>query len=459
MTEERIIRRSDKEAGAEALPCDACVVGGGTAGIAAAVAAARHGARTVLLEQGGTLGGTQTGGLVTPMMRSQIGEDPLVLGLHAELLRRYAEREPDWGEKTSDYLFFNPVTLACLFDDLVSEAGVDVRFETVLVDVERREQRLTHLTAVTPTGPLRVEAQVYIDCTGDADLAYLAGLPLFSGRAGDARNQPMALRFLMADVDLERLQAFMIERDENFTPRLPRFEIGYGELKNSPLADLVEQAIAAGVLERDDLGYFQLFAMLGRPGEVAFNCPRIHGLSPLDSRDRSEAWQRGRAMIHRIATFCGRYLPGFEAAYISMIAPMLGVRESRRLKGAYVLTGEDIYGCVKFEDGVACNNYPVDIHDPDGKDTTMKHLPPGEYHSIPYRSLLPAEPLNLLAAGRNLSATFEAQASVRIQPVCRALGEAAGAAAALSVQQEILPTALDPQILRETLRKAGCRVD
>jgi hypothetical protein len=241
--------------------------------------------------------------------------------------------------------------------------------------------------------------------------------------------------------------------------RPPLFEIGTGEAKNTPLGPLIKEAIKAGILAEDDLGYLQFFSMLGRPGELAFNCPRIAGLSATDAWDLSKAHQIGRKKIRRIAAFFKKYVGGFENSYIGTVAPMMGVRESRRIVGDYTLTEDDFVLEARFPDAIARNSYPIDIHtakSPTG--LVMKHLEPGHYHEIPYRCLLPLGIENLLVAGRCLSATFAAQAAVRIQQNCRAFGEAAGLAAAMAVESKTTPRLVDVSELRRRLNAGGAQI-
>jgi hypothetical protein len=237
----------------------------------------------------------------------------------------------------------------------------------------------------------------------------------------------MTLRFMMGGLDLETLAAtwpWLFRFNQN-----GHLEAGYMEAQEGPLGPTIAEAIARGVLEPEDLGYFQVFTMNGRPGELAFNCPRIAGLDPLDPFELSEAYRVGRAKIARVAAFVRGWFPGCEEGYVSGIAPLIGIRESRRVVGEYVLTAEDHASGAKFDDVVARNRYPVDIHLKTGVD--FRPYAPGEWHDIPYRSLVVRGFENLWVAGRCLSADFVAQSAVRIQPVCRSMGEAAGAAAAL----------------------------
>ncbi|HBG48724.1 MAG TPA: FAD-dependent oxidoreductase, partial [Cyanobacteria bacterium UBA9971] len=184
-----------------------------------------------------------------------------------------------------------------------------------------------------------------------------------------------------------------------------------------------------GVLKEEDAAYFQVFSIPGQKNSIAFNCPRISSdkeLDPLNAEDVSYAYKQGRKQIRRLAEFCKKYLSGFEEAYVSQIAPQLGVRDSRRINGLYKLTEEDILNAKKFDNKVAKSNYPVDVHAKEKGKNELKHLPPDQYYEIPLESLIPENIENLLVVGRCISTTFKAQASIRIQPNCWSMGEYAG---------------------------------
>ncbi len=443
-----------------AAHCDVLVCGGGTAGVVAAITAARAGADTLVIEQLGQLGGTQSAAWVTPMMPNKILEENLTHGLNDEILHRAAQLDPPPTDKTGDLLWFNPVTLAFVLDDLLAEAGGRVLYHTVISDAIVENGALAGVVVENKSGRQRISARVTIDCTGDADVALRAGVPCAAGDPDDGHNQPMSLRFALANVDQERAAAFLAdELGMACYARPPLFEIGAGEAKNTPLGPLICRAVEEGTLAEDDLGYLQFFSMLGRPGELAFNCPRISGLSATDAWDLSKAQTVGRQKIRRIARFFKSYVKGFEDSYIGTVAPMVGVRESRRIVGDYTLTEEDYLTEARFPDAVARNSYPIDIHSVKAKGgLIMKHLPPGHYHEIPYRCLLPVGVENLLVAGRCLSATFAAQAAVRIQQNCRAFGEAAGLAAVLSLEQGVPPRRIDTDELRRRLNAQGAQI-
>ncbi len=443
-----------------AAECGVLVCGGGTAGVVAAMAAARAGADVLVVDQLGQLGGTQSAAWVTPMMPNKILTENLTHGLNDDILRRAAEYDPPPTDKSGDLLWFNPITLTLVLDDLLAEAGGRVLYHTWISDAIVKNGALAGIVIENKSGRQRIQARVTIDCTGDADVAFRAGVPCVSGDPEEGRNQPMSLRFALAGVDQERAAAFLAdELGMNCYARPPLFEIGTGEAKNTPLGPLICAAVAEGVLAEDDLGYLQFFSMLGRPGELAFNCPRLAGLSATDAWDLSRAQTIGRQKIRRIARFFKTFVRGFEHSYIGTVAPMVGIRESRRIVGDYTLTEQDYLLEARFQDAVARNSYPIDIHSTKAKGgLIMKHLPPGHYHEIPYRCLLPVGIENLLVAGRCLSATFAAQAAVRIQQNCRALGEAAGLAAVLALEQEVTPRGVDTDELRRRLNAQGAQI-
>lgn len=438
------------------------VCGGGTAGAAAGIASARAGAKTLIVEQLGALGGTQTQGWVTPQMPNYVGLHKLSRGLNLEILKRQGELQPA-GELDHGDDWYDPIALAMVLDRLAAEAGAECLFNATLVGVKREGQRIEAVEVAARGGRFWLEANEFIDCTGDAELSALAGAELMVGDE-TGEHQPMTLRFAMGNVDIDRLRDGAPEILRLNTPEY--VECGYGEAKEGSMGPRVQEAIAAGVLEEDDLGYFQFFSVNGRPHELAFNAPRIAGLDPLDPFAMSRAYAIGRAKIWRILGFARRYLPGFENAYVSAVAPLMGIRESRRVVGEYVLTEEDHGACRKFPNPVARNRYPVDIHLKKGLD--YRKYPPGEWHDIPYGSIVAKGIDNLWVAGRCLSATFVAQSAVRIQPVCRALGEAAGLAAALCAAQglsardlpyEELGPRLDLSVPAERIEDKGLRTE
>lgn len=439
------------------------VVGGGTAGAVAGIAAARQGLRTLVVEQLGFLGGTQTGALVTPMMPNQVGGRPLNGGIDAEINARLnALRESGvWHDGNRGW--FNPEALKLVLEELNVAAGAELLYFTVVEDVVMDGSGVRGIVVANKAGRSAILARRTIDCTGDGDVAFRAGVPCEGGDAETGTHQPFSVRFQLGNVDLARLAAFLrslgrsdvLEDAEGSAVPLLHSAMVWG--RGWPLEPLFRKAVQDGVLEERDGDYFQFFSMAGRPGELAFNCPRIsEEIDGTDPFHLTRAATRGRRAVQRYLAFCRRNLPGCEAAYLVATAPLVGVRESRRIRGEYCLTAEDVLGGRKFADAIARNNYPLDIHTVRGQDKLrLVHLPEGEYHEVPYRCLVPLHVEDLLVAGRCLSASFEAQSSVRIQSNCRAMGEAAAVACAMSLTQGIPPRRVAGEALRARLRELG----
>jgi hypothetical protein len=445
---------------------DVLVVGGGTAGSVAAIAAARSGAETVLTEDLGFLGGTQTAALVTPQMPNLMDQKPLNTGINCEINSRMAAIGAAATYSDGNTGWFDPEMLKYVLDDMVAESGAVVRLFTRFEDVILSGSEAVGAVFCSKQGRQAVLAKRIIDCSGDGDVAYRAGAQFESGDSLKSTNQPMSVRFNLANVDTARLIHFLeglgpIDKHpikKRTTHPLIHTAMVWGG--GWPLEPVFRTAVNDGILNESDGNYFQLFSVPGRPWELAFNCPRIpEKTAGTNVDDLSDAMRLGRQAIRRYLEFCRHFLPGCKDSYISVSATMAGIRETRRIKGLYQLTADDVLNGQKFEDAVARCNYPIDIHrDPGQEGGGLTHLRTREYYEIPYRCLVPAGIENLLIAGRCLSASFQAQASARIQPVCRALGQAAGVAAALSLKHDTSPAGLDGVMVRRELAASGANL-
>ncbi|THF88137.1 FAD-dependent oxidoreductase [Deinococcus sp. KSM4-11] len=416
---------------------DVIVAGGGTAGAMAGIAAARTGTRVLVIEALGSLGGTGTNGWVTPLMRNVSAGENLNRGLTDELKRRLDARGDGATDPGGNDNWSNPEGMKFVLEQMLLEAGGEVLYHTHVVQPSMNGEQIEALVVHNKGGLQAVRARVFIDATGDADVAALAGVPMRGGDL-DGVHQAMSLRFTLAGVDTARLCAFLQGQGQGQdSPQFMHFWMVWG--KNSTLEPLFRQAVSDGVLLERDGDYFQGFSVPGRPGEISFNCPRIRN----DLHDGADPWQLsaaqvdGREGIDRLTAFCRRYLPGCEAAFIGVVAPMVGIRESRRITGEYTLTLEDILDCARFADSICRNHYPVDIHSVRGGDRllhdregTAPYFARDAFHDIPLRCIVPVGVANLLVPGRAASSTFEAQSSIRVQQNCHTMGEAAGITAA-----------------------------
>ena len=438
---------------------DIAVVGGGTAGSVAGIAAARSGKRTLIIENQGFLGGSQTGGLVTPEMPVTIKGKSLITGLNSKINKELAKTGDAATFSDGNDGWFNPEALKCILEQMYSGYGGRILFYTRFIQPLLRNDGIESIIIFNKNGFSKVNARMVIDTSGDAEVAFSAGADCDEGD-NNGIHQPMSLRFIMGNINIERFLSFARENTDLQITELDNgfqlFTTAHIWDKGWRLEPLFTKAVDEGILERSDGDYFQIFSIPGRPGKIAFNCPRIPiELDGTNAEDLTRVQIEGKKSIHRIVCFCRKYLPGFENAFISQIAPLVGVRETRRIRGEYCLTADDVLNAVKFPDAVARNNYPIDIHKLSLAGVELLKLKSGEYYEIPYRCLVPLKIDNLFVAGRCISTTFEAQGSIRIQPVCRALGEAAGVAAAICIDKKVVPRQLDGTELRKILIDFG----
>jgi len=428
---------------------DVIVAGGGTAGSLAAIAAAREGARTLCVEQFGGLGGTTTFALVTPLLGHRLGKRMLVRGLSEEVSRRLEEMPG------GDGTFYDPEALKFVLEQMAVEAGVELLYFTLVTGAQVEGGVLRAVEVHNKSGRSVLAAKAFVDATGDADLAVLAGCPYESGRPEDGLNQSASLRFVVGGVDLEALAGWLQRHGVNAAP--PKLGFGFARGFNTPewMEEMLDQAAREGIFSDEEGGYIQFFSMPNRSGELFFNCPRIMKVNCARAEDLTHAQVEGRRLIPGIVEFCRRFMAGFDRAYVAWTAPMVGVRETRRILGEYVFSGDDVLSGAKFDDAVARTRYPIDVHFPDRPGVNIKHPPQGDYYEIPYRSLLPVRPDGLLVAGRCISATFEGQSAMRVVGPVRAIGQAAGIAAATAAARGIPPRQLDPRELRARLEEEG----
>ena len=421
----------------EGPSCDVLVCGGGVAGVAAAITAARAGAKTILIEKSTFLGGMATGALVTPMMKNAFTK-----GIFLEICDRLVKAGGGAVFKDGNPGWFNPEIYKIVLDEMCTEAGVEIFFDTQLVHANVNESednypRLRNVVVFNKNGFSSINAKEFIDTTGDGDLMHLSGVSYES-----KEKQAMSLRFMMGGINVNELGKWLETNDKSGDS--PVYYLDSGDIllstaftfeRDWALKSFFEKALKNNDLTKEDAEYFQIFSVPGAHDMIAFNCPRIK-----NNDDISGALITGRQMIKRISNFCRKYLPGFKSAYISQIAPNLGVRVTRRLVGQYRLTKDDVLSGKKFDDAIADSNWPIDIHpnlEVRNQKSEVRNPPKNDYYQIPLRSLLPKENeiKNLIVAGRCLSADFEAQSSARIQANCIAMGEAAGNLAAKRVKQ------------------------
>ena len=448
---------------------DVLVVGGGVSGCAAALAAARNGADVLVLEQNGYLGGTLTGCGVGPMMTFHAGEKQVILGIMEELVQELVRRGqspghvPDTKQFTSTITPFDAEGLKLLLDEKLAEAGCTVLFHTFVGAVQTEQGRITGLTVCNKDGLNTLSAKVYIDATGDGDVAAWAGAPMTKGRPEDGAAQPMTMTVKYCGVDTEKLKGYVIANPERFPKLSPHMEIFRQPVPVDleGFDDEFSGAKAAGELSirRENV----LMFATGRPGEYIMNTTRIVDHDATDAASLSEAEQIGRRQCAELDRFLRARVPGFEHAmleFTGFTGPTVGVRGSRQLVGCHTLTAEDILSCRAFEDRIAHSAYPIDIHNPKGEGTDSTFMTrKGTYYSIPYSIMICPQLDNLIVTGRCVSATFEAQAAIRTTPTVGAMGQAAGVAAAMAAAAEGNTREVNVQALQRTLVDQGAYLE
>ncbi len=422
---------------------DVLVVGSGAAGSTAAIAAARAGARTLLLERYGFLGGTSTlvldtfYGFYTPGSKSL----KVVGGIPDDVvgeLRSFSacfERPNTYGAGTG--VTYHPDYLKVVWEKLARRAGVRVLLHAWVQDVETSGGRVTAVIAATKAGLRRIAAKIVVDASGDADVCYHSGVPFeLAGERDPA--QTLTTTFRMVNVDLDtrkalpkgKLQELMAQAAESGRYDLPRRE---GSDHAMPVPGMTSTIMT------------RLASFERRDGRV---------VNATDPEFLSRAEIDGRLQALEYARFLRDCVPGYERAHLAGFGVQIGIRETRRIEGDYRLTRDDVLGARQFDDQIGLCGAPIEDHH-GGRDTKWNYLPDGTCVGIPYRTLLPRSVENVLVAGRCFSATHDAHASVRSMAQCMAMGQAAGTAAAMAAAAGTSPREVPVPELRGRLRAAG----
>lgn len=431
---------------------DVCVLGGGPAGAAAAICAARLGARVLLVEATGCLGGMGTSGLVTAFDPLANGEEMLVGGLMKEIvdtLYRQGELGPGMKPEiyAKAYMTWTPFRVEGykrLLDQLAVDAGVEVRFFTKLIDADAQHQRINGVVLHNIEGYRFIRAKTFIDCTGDAVLAALIGVPCREAGRDTAHIMPATLASLHANIDWDRVKAAKPNQWE-----------------------LIHHAVAAGHFTQPDRhlpGLSQVGQQVGY-----LNGGHMFNLNALRCRDLTSGSMLGRRLAKEYVEFYRKYVPGCEHIELVTTAALIGVRESRRIVGEYELTVDDYLARRKFPDTIGLFNKHIDVHPYDCSDAEWQRfcyeredkavcLQPGESFGIPYRILVPQGWENCWVAGRCASADVQTHGVIRVQPAASMMGQAAGTAAVQSIRTGQSACRLETGALGATLRQHGANL-
>jgi hypothetical protein len=436
---------------------DIVVVGGGPAGINAAIAAGRKKKKVLLIERHGFLGGMSTIASVYPWMTFHTENGTQVIkGIAEEIVQKLKDRgaSPGHLRDTCGFVYsvtpYDPEVYKVLAVELLQDAGVDLLVHSFVDHLTVENDRITAIEITSKSGRMKIQAEQFIDASGDADLAFLSGAPTLKGRDGDQKTQPLTMKFRMRGVDLDKIKEHMLNHQDNFFKKTP-----FDELPDLPLTAVQgfykEWKEAKLPINRDQVLFFAGPAK----DEVLVNMTRVQDLDGTRIEDLTKAEFEGRKQVLMIADFLVKWIPGFEEASISSTGAQIGIRESRRIEGEYILTKEDVTAGKAFEDVISKSGYPIDIHAPSGNGMEIAWVEGDGSFDIPYRTLVPKKINNLLVAGRCISTTHEALATTRLTPSAMAVGQAAGTAASLALETKCSPREIDVKRLQEMLVEDG----
>jgi len=445
-----------------AREADVVILGGGVAGLAAALAAAETGSSVLLIERGNCLGGTATAGMMTLFYTPY----RCAHGIPKRIFDRLIAAG---GAFPGEIISFDHEIFKTVAFEMVAEKGVALLLHTVCADVIMDGDRVCGLILENKGARSAVLGKILIDASGDADLATRCGAPMMKGRESDNKMRPMSLLFRLGGIDVARVLDYVMTNPGEFSrdPNQMMLDIEGRNIRIFGFFGLVEKARQQGYLY-PDCHYFRIEAVMPDRGTALVNTVRIYDVDGTNPADVTRAEIEGRRQQRLLLEFARKFVPGFANAYILDTASHIGVRETRRILGGYVLTEQDILAKVNFADSIGIDsnrqNPHGPRHSPDGmegsaQDEENRELVASLFaYEIPYRCLVPQRVDGLIAAGRTISANHDADGYTRNQPACMVTGQAAGVAAALSARTGISPRDIDIEMLQRSLRDLGTKL-
>lgn len=455
---------------------DVVVAGGGPSGLIAALASARAGAKTILVEQYGFLGGMATAASVGPFSPFHYDDEQITMGVPQELVERlmaaggstgHLKCVPEYGSGSYMAYFDREVYKMVAFQ-MMEEAGVRLLLHSFVADTVVDNRVVKGIVVANKSGLSRVLGKVTVDATGDGDVAARGGAEFKWGRDRDELGQPMTMFFEMADVDVDALKAYIDNTPDDFewtsnlhsrTPLPKEFNQRY----------FVAQGFRKAVAEAKAKGEFHvgrdtvLLQSTMREGTIVFNSTRVGKLRGTDADDFTKAEVEGRKQAMSLAAFMKKYVPAFSKAYVSSTGIQIGVRESRHVVGEYILSKDDVVEGRRFSDVVARGFFPVDIHDPEGgrgyQEGGSTWIKPKGPYDIPMRCLIPKALDGIVMTGRNISAAHEAHGSMRVQGTAFAIGHASGVVAAVAARAGTAPRNVDIHEVQRVLIAQNANLD
>ena len=450
----------------DTIESEVVVVGGGPAGLCAAVAAARGGAKVLLVEKNAFCGGMATAGMVAPFMTcyDSGGDKMLIRGIFEELVERLiavggAIHPSKVESKTAFTSYidkghvhvtpFKAESLKIVADEMLTEAGVRILYHTQLVDAEAEGDKVTRIIVAMKEGLASIRAKAFIDCTGDGDLAAKAGAAYTIGNA-QGKMQPATMFFTVGGVDVSKVDEDIAKNWDNF---YRKDGINYRSLHWR-----VSEAREAGdwPLDRVSIGLFRGV----EEDEFSINTSRVMNIDGTKSESLTEGEIAGRQQVRIIFNFLKKYVPGFENSRLILSGSTLGIRETRHIEGIKTLTVDQILNCEVPEDSIMLAANSVDVHGKYGpKSNEYITIPEGKCYGVPYGTMIPPAFSNLAVAGRPISADCEAAGAIRVMPPCMGIGQAAGTAVAMAVLGGYDLRTLDVKALREKLSADGVMLE
>lgn len=448
---------------------DVVVIGGGCAGIASAISAVKNGTRVLLIESGAFLGGDIISGLPIDGCLNARGEW-IVGGVIREIFEE-CERRGGYIGPVCDFralwvVCIDPVVMQFAIIDILKKYSVDILLYSFAYGTETIDGKISGVNVVNKLGRTCFTSKIFIDCTGDGDIAVQAGAPFEQGGSHRGDLQPVSLVYRMENIDGDRLLEYVANNLENISLGESQY-IAQGRSKRELAECLVKQGlpkvffVGDGPLLSDaiDDGLIEPCSMLAiTPNSISRKAVSINStrvvVDAQKTNDLSGATYILHQQIDQGVNFLIKRVPGFENAHFAGIAPRIGIRETRRIIGEYVLTKDDVLNAKKRDDGVAKGGHEYDIHGK-GKEHTRLQLKDGGSYDIPYGCLIPRGISNLLIAGRIISSTREAHSSARVMGTCMAMGQAVGTAASICAAGNLLPRDVDIDNLRSILMEQG----
>ncbi len=446
---------------------DIIVIGGGPGGLPAAIAAARQGAKVLLVEKNGFLGGNLTIGLPLLAYLDKDGNQ-VIRGIAQEFIDELAKKNAvsphHWCPMHDSVTIYDHEVFKVVAFEMCLAAGVEILLHTQVIDTDVENGVLKSVTLFGKAHKIEARARVFIDATGDGDVGYIAGATFEMGQKGTGVLQPPTLMCTVGGVDFDRIIDYLEKNPDQMqlAPTIetyPGYDASY--LRSNPhhhvlvgLRKMFSELREKGELpvNRDTIIYIQSLI----PGEVHLNCTRHLGIDGSDVFDLTRAEIEGHIQNLKFVDTLRKYVPGFEHCYLTQISPFLGVRESRRFHGLSALTEEMLVHGIIGEDSVGIGSYIIDIHDGVGSSTIVKKVRP---YGLPYGMTCSRDIKNLMFSGRCASMDAVAMSSARVMPPLMAMGQGAGVGAALAVRQGKYPGDVDVKEIREILREDGVMLE